>query len=67
MHMMPPGGLRHIGWRLIYRSVWKGNSANFAYTEFSEAHLITFNTNITHLGDALLAVEGVWCKCYVAK
>jgi hypothetical protein len=38
----------------------------FACSEFSEVRLITFNTNITHLGDALLALESVWCKCYVA-
>ena len=28
---------------LIHRSAWKGNSANFAFTEFSEVH---------YLGDA---------------
>jgi hypothetical protein len=32
--MMPPGGIRYIGWRLIHPSAWKGYSANFAITEF---------------------------------
>jgi hypothetical protein len=27
--MMPPGGLRHIGWRFIHPSAWKVNSAKF--------------------------------------
>jgi hypothetical protein len=52
--------------RGINRSAWKVDSANISRTEFSEAHLITFNTNIAHLGDALLTLKGVWCKCYVA-
>jgi hypothetical protein len=34
--MMPPGGISYIGCRLIHRSAWKGKSANFAITEFSE-------------------------------
>src|SRR5215213_6279746 len=40
--MMPLGGLRHIGRRLIHPSAWKGNSANFALTEFSEVRLDRF-------------------------
>jgi hypothetical protein len=37
---MPPSGLRHISQRLIHRSAWKGNSANyFALTEFSEVQI----------------------------
>jgi hypothetical protein len=36
MSMMPPGGVGRIDHKLIHRSAWKRNSANFALTEFSE-------------------------------
>jgi hypothetical protein len=31
MSMMPPGGIRYIGWRLIHPSAWKGNSKKFRF------------------------------------
>ena len=34
--MMAPGEARHISRGSIHRSAWKGYSANFALTEFSE-------------------------------
>src|SRR5215212_4510491 len=40
--MMPAGGIRHIGWRLIQRSAWNRNSPklNFRFTEFSEVRAV---------------------------
>jgi hypothetical protein len=36
MSMMPSSGLRHTVWWSIHPSTWKEDSANFAFTEFSE-------------------------------
>src|SRR5215210_9325798 len=51
--------------RFIHRSAWNRYSANFAFTEFSEAHLITFNTNLAHLSDTPAPLTGVCCSRYV--
>jgi hypothetical protein len=39
MSMMPSGGVWRIDRRLIHRSAWKVNSANFRFTAFSEVQL----------------------------
>src|SRR5215216_7573579 len=38
-YMMPPGGLRNIGWRLIHPSAWKKNSPKFM--RLREMHLVS--------------------------
>src|SRR5918992_148170 len=49
----------------IHQSAWKGNSAKFALTEFSEAHLIPFTTNLAQLSDTSTPLTGVCCTRYV--
>src|SRR5215212_9450653 len=39
-YMMAPGEVRHIRGGPIHRSAWKGISANFALTEFSEVESV---------------------------
>jgi hypothetical protein len=41
--------------------IYKGREA------FSEARIITFNTNILQLSDALTPLTGVCCTCCVGK
>src|SRR5215212_11388957 len=40
MSMMPPAKARRTCRELIHRSTWKELSANFAFPEFSEIHIL---------------------------
>src|SRR5687768_17148096 len=55
-----------VGLCAIHRSACKGNSANFAFTEFSEVRQERCN-KYCNLSDALAPLTGVSCRRYVVR